>query len=519
MFATRFVTLPLIFLLFTSPARADDKPNACVYVEVAALPVKYAGDALEPTIPGTVNGKPVRMLMDTGADLSALTQGFAEKLDLNLQSTGRWVSGIGGDARLYDARIDEMTVGPTRAGVTTMRVIGAMGRKPSFDVVVGAPFLLQADLEMNLAAREIKFFRPQNCKDSFLAYWTDAHVTVVPYSWRYTTGPNPHFTVELNGHVLDAMIDSGAATTVIELGAARRAGLRLDAPDVKKLGDLAGIGESQVAHWSAHFDKLAIGDETIIDARIGVMESQGNRSVDILLGRDFLRSHRVLFAKSQKKLYISYLGGEGDVFVSHATRIEPWLQREADEGNPDAEFMLANFYRTGTNVPKDMAAAAHWIERAAGHGHPRAGLALGRRLMLANRDAEAVPHLRAALDQLPANGQAALWLYIARLRSNQAALAQQELDAAFKANKNWPAPVAQFYLGRLDAAALFAQAVQDAAKAPDVAKRRVCDSAAAVADLYAAQGKAADATAALAAHTECKLAPRPALAVAAPAAP
>jgi predicted aspartyl protease len=514
MFTPRSLVLPLASLLFMPPALADDKPAGCLYVEVAKLPVKYAGPNLQATIPGTMNGKPARMLMDTGAEISALTERYAEKLDLNMQSTGRWVTGIGGDARLYNARVNEMTVGPTRAGVSTMRVIGAMGGKPAFDVVVGAPFLLQADLEMNLADREIKFFRPQNCQDTFLGYWKDAHVTEIPYNWRTTRGPNPHFTVELNGHPLDAMIDSGADATVIELAAARRAGLRLDAADVKKLGNLSGVGESKVAYWSAHFDKLAIGDENILDARIGVMESQGDRNVDIMLGRDFLRQHRVLFAKSQKKLYISYIGN-GDVFVSHATSIEPWLQREADEGNPDAEYKLASMYRTGgAIVPQDLDKANHWIQLAARHGHPRAELVVGRMLMAAGRDAEAAPHLRAALDQLPEDGQAALSLYIARLRSSQAALGQQELETAFKANKNWPAPVAQFYLGRLDVAGVFAQAAQDAAKTPDTAKRRVCDSTAAVADLYAAQGKAADATAMLAAHADCKLAPRPVLAAA-----
>ncbi len=512
MLMPRLLVLPCAALLFTPPALAEDKPAGCVYVEVAKLPVKYAGPNLQATIPGTTNGKPARMLMDTGAEISALTETYAEKLDLNLQSTGRWVTGIGGDARLYNARVDEMTVGPTRAGVSTMRVIGATGGKPAFDVVVGAPFLLQADLEMNLADREIKFFRPQNCKDSFLGYWKDAHVTEIEYNWRTTRGPNPHFTVQLNGHPLDAMIDSGADTTVIELDAARRAGLRLDAPDVKKLGNIAGVGESKVAYWSAHFDKLVIGDENILDARIGVMESQGDRNVDIMLGRDFLRQHRVLFAKSQKKLYISYIG-KGDVFVSHATTIEPWLQREADEGNPDAEYQLAAMYRTGGIVPQDLAKANHWIQLAARHGHPRAELVVGRMLMASGRDAEAAPHLRAALDQLPEDGHAALSLYIARLRSGQAALGQQELDTAFKVNKNWPAPVAQFYLGRLDMAGVFAQAAQ-AAKTPDIARRRVCDSTAAVADLYAAQGKAADAAALLAAHTECKLAPRPVLAAA-----
>lgn len=508
--SVRAFALILAALVCTPPVLADDQPSGCLYVEVARLPVKYAGAGLQATIPGTINGKPARMLMDTGADLSALTMDYAEKLDLNLQSTGQWVSGIGGDARLYKVRVDEMTVGPTRAGVSTMRVIGAMGRTPSFDVIVGAPFLLQADLEMNLAEREIRFFRPQHCQQSFLGYWTDAHVSEVPYNWRTTTGPNPHFTVELNGHRLDAMIDSGASNTVIELDAARRAGLRLDAPDVRKLADVAGVGTSKVAYWSAHFDKLAIGDENILDARIGVMESQGQRNVDIMLGRDFLRQHRVLFAKSQKKLYISYIG-KGDVFVSYATSIEPWLQREADEGNPDAEFQLAGIYRSGTMVPQDLSRANHWNALAAGHGHPGAQRALGRSLMALGQDAQAATQLRAALDQLPDDGQIALWLYIARLRSNQGALGRQELDAAFRTSKKWPAPLAAFFLGRLDEAGVFAQAAQDAAKTPDLAPGRVCATAAAVAQLYAAQGKGQEAAAVLAAHTACKLTPAPAL--------
>ncbi|MDQ2822931.1 MAG: aspartyl protease family protein [Pseudomonadota bacterium] len=511
MISLRLLPLFLAVSLVSPAALADDAPTGCVYVEVAKLPVKYAGASLEPTIPGSVNGKPARLLMDTGAYASALTMDFANKLDLNLQSTGRWSTGIGGDSREYRARIDEITVGPTRAGVTTMQVIGTMGNKPSFDVIVGAPFLLQADLEMNLPDREIRFFRPQNCKDSFLGLWKDAQVTEVPYAWRTTKGANPHFTVELNGHQLDAIIDSGAATTVIELAAAKRAGLKLDAPDVRHLGTLVGVGAARVEHWSAHFDKLAIGDESILDAHIGVMESQGDLNVDILLGRDFLRQHRVLFAKSQKKLYIAYIG-TGDVFVNKQTSIEPWLQREADEGNPDAEYQLANMYIAGTVVPKDPAKATHWIEQAARHGQPRAGLLLGRRLMFANRDAEAVPYLRAALDQLPDDLQGALWLYIARVRSQQAALGQRELDAAFKTAKEWPAPVAQYYLGHIDAAGLYAQAT---GKTPEVTARRICGSTAAVADLLAAQGKPDASKAALAAHAECKLAPRRALAAAA----
>jgi hypothetical protein len=38
--------------------------------------------------------------------------------------------------------------------------------------------------------------------------------------------------------------------------------------------------------------------------------SRGIGRVDVVLGADFLRAHRILFAMSQHRLYMSYLGGD-----------------------------------------------------------------------------------------------------------------------------------------------------------------------------------------------------------------
>ena len=511
MASLRIAFVIVSLFLTIGPAVAAVKPNACVYVEVAKLPVKYAGAGLEPMIPGTVNGKAARMLMDTGSEVVAMTHDFADKLGVKLETTAGLLFGVGGATNVYRAAIDDMTVGPTRSGRTALPVIGTIGSEPSYDVIVGAPFLMQADLEIALADREIKFFRPQDCENTFLGDWTDGAVTVVPYSWRWGHGPNPYFAIEINGHEIIAMIDSGAPTTVIELRVAKRLGLKLDAPGVVKLDDATGIGANSVPRWSARFDTFSIGDEVIKNPRIGVIETQARNDFDVILGLDFLRQHRVLFARSQKKLYISYIGGGGDVFVSHFTRIEPWLQREADEGNPDAEMQLAAAYGAGTLAVKDPVAANRWLARAAEHGNQRAQLALGRRLMLQGHDAAAALRLRAVLDQSPNDAVVALWLYITRLRSNQEALGRQELMAAFKPVDGWPAPVAKYFLGHIDADALFAQAAQATAKAPEVALRRACHSAASVADLLAAQGKQAKSNAIGAAHADCKLVPRPIL--------
>lgn len=343
-------------------------------MQVAALPVKYTGPNLEPTIAGSVNGQPVRMLMDTGAGVNAMTRALADQLKLSVEGTTRFVYGVGGDTRLYQAQIDEMVVGPAKSGRAWLQVIDAMGGTPAIDVIVGAPFLLQADLEVALADRSIKFFRAKNCKDTFLGYWPDPNMIVVPYTGRVSRGENPHIDVVVNGVTLDAIIDTGATTSVITLAAAKRAGLRLDAPDVQRAHDITGVGAASVAHWRAHFDKLAIGTEVISDARLGVMDTKADLAVDLLLGRDFLRTHRILFATTQKKLYISYLGGDPFAGMDIRGPTPSWLQREADEGNPDGEFALFEWF----DRHKDAAQSQRWLALAASHGHKGAQTRLAR---------------------------------------------------------------------------------------------------------------------------------------------
>jgi TPR repeat protein len=48
------------------------------------------------------------------------------------------------------------------------------------------------------------------------------------------------------------------------------------------------------------------------------------------------------------------------------------LQREAQEGNPDAQYELAYHYENGLDVPKDETSALDLYQQAADQGHPTA---------------------------------------------------------------------------------------------------------------------------------------------------
>lgn len=476
----------LAALLCSTNVYADDKPR-CKYVKVAELPLQYSGPALQVTTEGMIDDTPARMLVDTGAGETWLTRTGTERRGMGLRITGSYAEGIGGSSRIYSARVREFAIGPSKSGRGRLPVIGDMGSAPDYDAIAGAPFLLQADLELSLAEKKMRFFRPLECKDAFLGYW-DGDIFEIPFERRPDGSPNPHFTIEVNGKEMDAVIDSGASTTVIMAGAARRAGLKFDAPSMR-LGESTGIGTDRVAHWSTVVDKLRIGGELIQNATIGVLDTDLS-GTDVLLGDDYLRTHRVLFAMSQRKLYISYLGGQP---FKPRRELEPWVLREAETGNADAQLLLSNAYRAGRGVQKDLGQANALLEKAAGTGHPQANLQYGRVLLGQRRYADAAARLRLALDGLPAERYGALWLYIARLRVGAPELAKRELETAFGHDDRdeWPAPIADFYLGKIDAAALLDAAGKDR----KFSKARTCTATTFMGNLYNAQGDRAQAQA------------------------
>jgi predicted aspartyl protease len=500
--------LPLAFLFGAgAAAHADDAPAKCQYVNVATLPLRYLGAAFHPAIDGAINGSPAPMLIDTGAERTFLTRRAARRLGLVLGMTGQYVAGIGGASRLYRARVDEFAVGPTRSGRHYMNVIGETGMQPDFDAIVGADFLFQADFELSLAEKALRFFRPSNCDDSHLGYWSE-NAYAVPMTGRVGASRNQSFEVELNGVKLDAIIDSGATTSFVFDSAARKAGVRTDAPGTIKTGDSVGIGSERRASWRAVFATLKIGDETIRDAELGISATpdEGRIRADLLLGADFLRTHRVLFANSQKRLYISYLGG--DVFFRGAQGIPPWLQQEAEAGNADAQFAVAGRLSRGTGVAVDRALAGQWLDKAAKQGHPGANLEVGLRLLSNRRFAEAARLLGTVVAQRPDDARTPLLLYLARLQAGDAALAARELELRFAADRErrWPVPIADFYLGRIDAERLLAQA----GKEPALAFAQGCEAKLFVAELTGARGDPVNAKALLAARrSECARPPAP----------
>jgi TPR repeat protein len=69
-------------------------------------------------------------------------------------------------------------------------------------------------------------------------------------------------------------------------------------------------------------------------------------------------------------------GVKASIRVKNFTAAATELQRLAEGGNPEAQYMLAVFYLNGLRGPPDPATARSWLEKSAAKGNARAAYSL-----------------------------------------------------------------------------------------------------------------------------------------------
>jgi hypothetical protein len=302
--------LGALALLLPSLSQAAGDAGSCRYVPIAKIDVDYSNRTRRVSVTGQVNGKPLPMLVDTGMYESRLLRNGADRLGLKLEPTGKYVYGVSGAAVTYRTHVDDFSLGASHTGRTVMPVLD-LPQEIRHEAIVGADYLLQTDMELSIADKFMQFFRASGCGNTYLAYW-DRNAMEVPFIGKDSGGSRPHVAVELNGVKLTAILDTGAPFTSVTRHGAELAGVRVDGPGVRKAGQSSGIGDKVLDNWIADFKSFSIGDETVNNPRLAIREDppQGTDPVDVLLGVDWLRAHHILFAMSQDRLYLSYLGGE-----------------------------------------------------------------------------------------------------------------------------------------------------------------------------------------------------------------
>ena len=68
--------------------------------------------------------------------------------------------------------------------------------------------------------------------------------------------------MKINDQSLDALLDCGAAVSILTKAAAARLGITPETPGVVRVGSVSGVGLKFVPTYSAPFQSFAIGNES-----------------------------------------------------------------------------------------------------------------------------------------------------------------------------------------------------------------------------------------------------------------
>lgn len=303
------VAIATMPLLFAMSCYAADK---CELQKYGELPVTMSGT--RPLVSGTINGAPAKFLADSGAFFSMLSRASAEKHQLRIgpMPPNIRVRGTGGAADTQLTEVDAFTLAGFNRGQMFKDVDFIVGRSDFFsdtDGIIGQNILGGGDAEYDLANGMIRLFKAKNCRGTMLAYWSKgAFVAEMDLDDRTPAKPHLIGKGTINGKRIRVMFDTGAWSSILEHGAAARAGIKPEDDGVIAAGISRGLGKKTTENSIARFDSLDLGGEAIKNARLRIGDLHIN-GADMLLGADFFLSHRVYVAAAQNKIYFTYNGG------------------------------------------------------------------------------------------------------------------------------------------------------------------------------------------------------------------
>jgi predicted aspartyl protease len=309
----------LLYLLSTPPLMA-----ACQIVQIAELHVRFDGN--RPLLDGQINGQDIRILVDTGSSFSFLREDAAAALDLRMSAVPRVdVYGVGGEALMRSVVVKYITIGPfTDKNMELAVVTGhANPRAHEAELVLGQDFFAHFATDFDLGHGAIRLLRPKGCQPDQLAYWSNQYLLAELSGPKYGQ-PKIQTVVLLNGKRVDAILDTGATTSVISRSVAKEAGVDPSRDAGKPAGLLVGIAGSPIDYWTGTFDTFALGDEIVHNVKLRIADlfesdtqsPTGSRLsrpveglVEMMIGADFFRSHRILVLPNERKLVFTYNGG------------------------------------------------------------------------------------------------------------------------------------------------------------------------------------------------------------------
>ncbi len=279
-------------------------------LEKALLPVTMV--ETRPTVEVTLNGRPVRLEVDSGAFFGMLSPASVAQLSLKTYSApfGLRVTGAGGDT---DVSLTKVELGLLKTKLPDIEFLvggGSLQADMGTVGVLGRNLLRAFDDEFDFAHGEMALVKAKSCGSQHMTYWSDGGGSMLDMAFHHDNDLDSSIVVELkiNGVAVRALMDTGAGDSVLTTAGARKVGLNVNGPGAVRAGTGSGIGRKRFVNWIVPVDAVQIGDEQVKHTKVRVGDFTLT-NVDMLLGADFFLSHHVYVSWGQQRVYFTYNGG------------------------------------------------------------------------------------------------------------------------------------------------------------------------------------------------------------------
>ncbi len=276
-------------------------------------------------VPAKINDISKSMLVDTGGFFTEITKPVSQEMKLAVRHTGLELIGVAGDTTRLVVRAG-FTLGKLHADGMDFMVMPELHKfAPDVPDAAGvlAPNLLRSyDLDLDFGGGKLNLISQKHCEGKVI-YWPASAVAIVPM--RVNQDGHAWVPVELDGHRLSAMLDTGSTTSILNLGTAKNTfGLEPGSADVPPEGNLRGT----VAAYSHRFKSLSLEGIAISNPKLTLLPDlmrgklanphdniEGDTRIsnpnietglgDMILGMDVLRHLHVYIAYKEQKLYLT----------------------------------------------------------------------------------------------------------------------------------------------------------------------------------------------------------------------
>lgn len=251
-----------------------------------------------PVVTVSLNGNPVDMLLDTGAEGSVVTRATALRLGLTPGGAGRaTITGIDGTRVLDVVRATVSLTGRGRS--LSLPVVDLPGGMDSLAGVVGTDVLSDLDLDFDEAGAQVTLRRSTGCTADDLP--SPGRWTRLPAA--FTPQQRVLVPVRLGAITVQALLDSGVPASILSAETARRTGITDERVAAGAPFLFIGAALQPITGHSVRLDDVQVGVEPPGPMTVDVLPAE-LPWVNMLLGNEWLSRHRVVISWARRAVYV-----------------------------------------------------------------------------------------------------------------------------------------------------------------------------------------------------------------------